>query len=72
MNQTELKEAAASLTFIARRLERYSRNIEIEWDGMQEIVTYADKPLETVLMHTAQDIRAIAEALKDGQDEADA
>ena len=59
------EECAEALRNIARRIERYAANIEIQWDGMKELVAYADMPLQDVLFHAAQDIRAIAEAVDD-------
>ena len=58
-------ESAEALLAIARRLERYARNIEVQWDGLRETVTYADMPLEVVLKHTAEDVRAVAEAVRE-------
>ena len=68
---TDNNATAEALKAIARRLERYARNIEILWDGMKETVTYADRPLDVMLNITAADVRAIAEALSEGEGDAE-
>lgn len=68
MTDEDMAKAADALLAIARKIERVADNIEIQWDGMKETVTYADTPIDGVLVNQAGLIRAIAEAMKGGSD----
>lgn len=61
MKQSEAEQIEA----VAKRLHRYAEHIEITWDGMHEVVTYADLPLAEVLKHTAIDLLDIVEGAAD-------
>lgn len=58
-------EEESRIMAIVRRLLRYSKHIEIEWNGMEELATYADLPLSKVLEDTAWDLANIVEGRED-------
>ena len=42
--------------YLAAKIRRIARNIEIEWDGKRELATYADRPLDEVLEEVAKEM----------------
>ncbi|MBO7673646.1 MAG: hypothetical protein J6S63_01395 [Atopobiaceae bacterium] len=46
---------------ITKKLRRVADNIELEWDGKHEVVTYADLPLREVLRVMADELEKVGD-----------